>query len=443
MFNEHVTAKLSAYCNGELPKEDSQMVAEHLLSCQNCRREYDEIKLGVQLANRLPQLVAPDSLWSEIENLLDAQTQQTPDVKPLRPISRQPFAFNFGWRRLAFATAILFLIAGISTVIYKAYFSKPKESVVAVDPTKPPVEKLPDENAPPRGPQENAPPRIAQPAQGVATGKKKEGGNKETHKLPNSTEPTSPATWEVARLAGTPKIGESPMADKGKIAVGEWLETDNTSRAKITVGEIGQVEVAPNTRIKLVEARQNEHRLQLAVGQMHAKIYAPPRIFFVNTPTAQAVDLGCEYTLEVDDDGTSILRVKSGWVAFVRDGRESLVPEGARAITRRGFAPGTPFFEDASAKFKQALERFDFEKGGKRELDVLIKEATARDTLTLWHLLSRVNRSERYRLYNRILGYVPLPDIVTREGVLRLDKEMLRLWKLDLEVEWYAQPKKE
>jgi hypothetical protein len=176
---------------------------------------------------------------------------------------------------------------------------------------------------------------------------------------------------------------------------------------------------------------------------MHAKIYAPPRIFFVDTPTAEAIDLGCEYTLDVDEEGTSILRVQSGWVAFVCNGRESLVPEGARSITRRGFAPGTPYFEDASERFKQAIDRFDFEKGGRRELDTLIKEATPRDTLTLWHLLSRVGKAERLQLYERMVGFVPLPDEVTKEGILRLDKEMLRLWKLDLEVEWYAQPKKE
>jgi hypothetical protein len=440
MLKKHVTAKLSAYGNGELSIEASQVVAEHLLSCQKCRKEYDEIKLGVQLANRLPQLSAPDSLWSEIENLLDAQAEQRPSAKLFPQISRPRFAFTFGWQKLAFACAILVLLIGTGTVIYKVYFFNPGEIQDAANlptvPGLPPIEPI---VIPPVPPGKNI-------SKGTSEEKNKSDKTPENNHAPShpsTNEPLNTTTWEVARLAGTPTIGEARMADRGKIAVGQWLETDNASRAKITVGEIGQVEVAPNTRIKLVEARQNEHRLQLAIGEMHAKISAPPRIFFVDTPTAQAVDLGCEYTLEVDDDGTSILRVKSGWVAFVRDGRESLVPEGARAVTRRGFAPGTPFFEDASQKFKQALERFDFEKGGNSELEVLIKEATVRDTLTLWHLLSRVNRSERIRLYNRIVGFVPLPDIVTREGILRLDKEMLRFWKLDLEVEWYAQPKKE
>jgi hypothetical protein len=439
MFNQHVTAKLSAYCNGELSKEESQQVAEHLLSCQKCRQEYDEIKLGIQFATRLPQLSAPDSLWSEIENLLDAQT-----AKPVAPISRRGFAFNFGWQKLAFASTFLFLVFAIAGVFwYNTNLSNQLEAAkkdVFGNPPANDTPGLPDIEIAPIGNGDNTGIANNNTSRVGDTNNDKRDLGRRTNRLPK--ESGSTGACAVARLEGAPVIGNALLTDKGKIAVGEWLETDSTSRAEITVGEIGHVEVAPNTRIQLVEARENEHRLQLAVGQMHAKIYAPPRIFFVQTPTAEAIDLGCEYTLDVDEDGTSILRVQSGWVAFVCNGRESLVPEGARSITRRGFAPGTPYFESASEQFKQAINKFDFEKGGNRELAVLIKEATARDTLTLWHLLSRVGKTERIRLYDRMVGFVSLPDDVTRAGILRLDKEMLRLWKLDLEVEWYAQPTK-
>ena len=43
MFNKHVAKHLSAYCHGELRAEESRRVAEHLLACGRCRREYDEI----------------------------------------------------------------------------------------------------------------------------------------------------------------------------------------------------------------------------------------------------------------------------------------------------------------------------------------------------------------------------------------------------------------
>ena len=59
MFSQHVGQDLSAYCHGELRDEESRRVAEHLIGCQRCRREFEEIKLGVRFAEQLPQTFAP------------------------------------------------------------------------------------------------------------------------------------------------------------------------------------------------------------------------------------------------------------------------------------------------------------------------------------------------------------------------------------------------
>jgi hypothetical protein len=77
----------------------------------------------------------------------------------------------------------------------------------------------------------------------------------------------------------------------------------------------------------------------------------------VNTPSGVAEDLGCAYTLEVDDAGNSLLHVTAGWVSMQLNGRESAVPAGAACATRTGFGPGTPYFEDASETFRKALTR--------------------------------------------------------------------------------------
>jgi hypothetical protein len=251
----------------------------------------------------------------------------------------------------------------------------------------------------------------------------------------------APASWEVARIDGTPRIGSAGISNKGQLAVGQWLETDGNSRAKIAVESIGQVEIDPNTRVRLLQTQPTEHRLELAHGKMSARIWAPPRLFFVDTPSAVAADLGCAYTLEVDDSGASLLRVTSGWVALQLKDRESMVPAGAACRTRRGIGPGTPYFEDASEKFRQALIQLDFEEYATSAsrtpaLDVLLGESRARDTLTLWHLLARVEGKDRIRVYEKAAGFVPLPAGVTREGILQLDQQMLQLWRDKLEASW-------
>ncbi|HXD30740.1 MAG TPA: zf-HC2 domain-containing protein [Pyrinomonadaceae bacterium] len=253
---------------------------------------------------------------------------------------------------------------------------------------------------------------------------------------------TSPF-WEVVQLDGNPQIGKKGIKQKGRLSRGQWLETDGASRAQIAVGSIGQVEIDPNTRVRLIETKPTEHRLELAQGRLSARIWAPPKLFYVDTPSAVAADLGCAYSLEVDDKGATLLRVTSGWVALQLKDRESMVPAGAACATRPGVGPGTPYFEDATQDFREALRKIDFEEGYKQEsLNSLLAAARVRDTLTLWHLVARVSGDDRARVYDRMAELVPPPEGVSRDGVLALNQQMLDSWKGKLESNWgnYSSP---
>jgi hypothetical protein len=254
-----------------------------------------------------------------------------------------------------------------------------------------------------------------------------------------------PPSWEVVRLDGAPSVGSKSVADTGRIAVGEWLQTDASSRARIVIGEngaseIGTVEVEPNSRIRLTVAKPNEHRLSLARGEISAVVSAPPRLFFVDLPAGTAVDLGCAYRMKTDESGSGLLRVTAGWVALEWKGRESLVPAGASCRTKSGegpgAGPGTPYFSDASEALQEALAVFDFEKGGSEAVRVIRGESRVRDTLTLWHLLSRVDPEERVRVFDRMVELAPLPQGVSREKALQLDPDTLKLWSQELAWKW-------
>jgi Putative zinc-finger/FecR protein/Galactose oxidase, central domain len=236
-------------------------------------------------------------------------------------------------------------------------------------------------------------------------------------------------SWEVARLSGRPMIEANTVARTARLRTGEWLETDARSRALIHVGQFGQVEVDPRSRVRLVKTGANEHRLALARGRIYASIVAPPRLFQVETPSAVAIDLGCAYTLDVDESGGSLLRVTSGWVALARDGRESFVPAGAAARAEPDGRLGSPYFEDASEKFRQALARFDFGSDKTDAFATLLAEARARDALTLWQLLARVEGDEREKTYERLVALVPAAKTFSKADTLRLDPATLARWK--------------
>jgi len=235
---------------------------------------------------------------------------------------------------------------------------------------------------------------------------------------------TQPA-WDVTMLAGRPLLGTTRLVASGRLRVGDWLQTDDSSRALIAVGHIGQVEVKPGTRLQLVAARRDDHRLALARGGIDATVDAVPRLFFVDTPAGTAIDLGCAYTLETDSLGNGRLHVTRGEVAFETGPRSSRVLLGAIIQTRPAIGPGIPYVEDAPGPLVRALVAFDFEKGGARAARTILALARAQDAMSLWHLLQRVDPALRAMVYDRLAALVPPPPGVTRSRAIALDLSAL------------------
>jgi hypothetical protein len=242
----------------------------------------------------------------------------------------------------------------------------------------------------------------------------------------------SRASWQVERLAGSPAVGEEAVATTRAVRPGDVIETDSSSSARLRVGLIGEVEVRAGSRVRLLATRATDHRLALDRGAISARIWAPPRLFFVETPSGLAVDLGCAYTLEVAPDGGSLLSVTAGWVALEHGEREALVPAGNLCATRPGIGPGTPYRDGASPQLVAALRRFDFEPEGREALPAALEAAVAQDGPTLWHLLRRTRGEERALVYDRLAAIVPPPPPVTREGILGGDEKMLEAWRSEL-----------
>jgi len=378
MFRKHVKRRLSAYCNGELADEESRRVAEHLLACQRCRKEYERVNLGVRFARQLTKVTAPDEIWSGVDEMLDsaaldpskAEYEQrglnSGRAKPRWAVPRLR-----GWQ-LGAVAACLALLCVVGLLIYVRQESK--------------------------------------------------------------------SSWTIASVEGNPKIGSHVVHKDSRLYAGELLETDQSSRATLYPGPIGEVAVEPGSRVRVLKAAQeNEYRLSLERGEVQAKVTAPPRLFFVDTPSAEAVDLGCAYTLDVDDTGAGLLVVTGGWVELVGKGRyKSKVPSEAACMTRPGIGPGTPFFVDASRALKEALGQLDFGgRGGAQPLETVLAEARKRDSLTLWHLLFRAGLPERSRVYERLAELVPPPEGTTRDGIMRLDQAMLDEWFLEIQPAWF------
>ena len=246
-------------------------------------------------------------------------------------------------------------------------------------------------------------------------------------------------SWEVSSVRGTARIGTVPINENSRLRPGDTLQTNSNSEVEVKIANIGQLELDPNSTMRLLSTNSDQHRIALDRGKITARTWAPPRLFVVETPSVNAIDLGCIYTCEVQRDGSTLLQVILGLVALDFHGRETTIPAGALCRTRAGAGMGSPYFEDASERLKQALDVVDFGKDEDeraRQLDVVLRESRLRDTLTLWYLIPRLSGEQRGKVVDRMIELASLPDGASRAGIMSLDNAMLDAWKSQLENRW-------
>ena len=230
--------------------------------------------------------------------------------------------------------------------------------------------------------------------------------------------------WRVAAVSGTPRIAESQFTGTAKLSIGETLETDATSRARLHVASLGVIDVEPGTRLRLVATNAKRHRIALDYGTISARMWAPPFSLAVETESAALFDLGCAFTMHAEPGGYSTVHVTSGWIEFEDSQRSVIVPVGAEAIGRPGLGPGTPYFTDAPPEFKVAIAQFDMhpDDAGLQAaaIDRILASARFRDAFTLLNLFHEVRPDQRARILDRLASFVPIPTGFTRDDVLAL-----------------------
>ncbi|MEO8593914.1 MAG: hypothetical protein ABI759_11380 [Candidatus Solibacter sp.] len=230
--------------------------------------------------------------------------------------------------------------------------------------------------------------------------------------------PPPPTAWQV---------------DGAQLRRGQTLRTGATP-VRLEDLHVGLVDLGAHSVLRATA----DKRLALERGELHAFIWAPAREFVVDTPSARAIDLGCEYTLNVDERGDGVLKVSTGWVAFRAAGHEAFIPAGATCATRKRSGPGVPYFEDAPEELRRGLARL--EAGETAALGEVLAAARPRDGLTVWHLLTRVSGAARGRVFDRFRELVPSAAAVSRDTAVRGDARAIdQCWNaLDLQnTDWW------
>jgi hypothetical protein len=242
-------------------------------------------------------------------------------------------------------------------------------------------------------------------------------------------------SWRWSWTAGASWAAEidnaaDHSAIKTTLTVDKPLQLARTSSARVDVARIGTMSVSPGSTLTLAETMSSRHRVVLDRGSVSVRIWAPPGLFAFRTPSGTIRDLGCIFALTVDPEGTSRVRVDTGWVQMDNDFGESLVPAGASAEMHKLARPGVPIFLDASDVFAATVR--EAQNGGdaaeRRNLDTIVRTARRRDVMTLL-MLANVSPADVKRiLLARASDLWPPPPGVSLDAIIAGDRDQLWRW---------------
>jgi hypothetical protein len=217
---------------------------------------------------------------------------------------------------------------------------------------------------------------------------------------------------------------EGATLAQGVLPVGGTLDT-RSSTADLKIASIGSAELAPNTRVRLAHTSKDRHELFLERGKMHAKVVALPRIFAVATPSAQVVDLGCEYTIEIDDAGAGSICVQTGKVELETANQIVVVaPAVSCARLLAGRRAGLPYDPSASAELVAAIRAFE---DGASDAFAVLAATRETDLVTLVNLVKVVPAAHKRAVLERLAQFLPGPQELTVDEALA-DDALLEMW---------------
>ncbi len=120
---------LSEFVDGALPRDARAELEAHLESCADCRALLADLKRVKAAARALPKMTAPESVWQNVRERLDAEARHPGDRRPANVL---PFA-PWRWRGLTGLAAAAAVVLAVTAGTY--FMTRPGTQLTPAPPT--------------------------------------------------------------------------------------------------------------------------------------------------------------------------------------------------------------------------------------------------------------------------------------------------------------------
>lgn len=379
---EQVELIIDDNLEGMISLKDKELMDSHIASCNDCSKYFTETSALIKKLNSLPKEInqlstsKKNSLWKKVTSNID--TDKYKNVEITSGISsKQNFFSKYKYFVSGIAAVLLIglIFYGVKNVNFKNS-RLAQQNIIGMD-----------------------------------------------------------TYWKVSNLQGSSMIGDAAMNSVDSIKEGQWIQTNDTSRAELNVANIGKVIIEPNSKVIFVKGADGNNRILVEYGTINADMKSKEKTFFVEMPSAVASDIGGTYTLTIDSTGDGLVYVKSGKVEVQSPNKGSIVPAGNLVITKKDIGVGTPFNENSSPQFKNALFNFDFGKCSGSCVNTLLNTAKLSDAVTLVNLIPKIDNEYKDDVYAKVANFVQPPNAIHRDSIPFLNEDEINKWVEKIQIE--------
>ena len=203
-----------------------------------------------------------------------------------------------------------------------------------------------------------------------------------------------------------------------QLGVGDTLDV-SARNARVDIARLGVLDAHQGTSLGLQSTGPERHQLTLNRGDIDVRVWAPPGRVRIQTPAGEVIDMGCIFSLSVDDRGVAHLSVDTGWVSLNNVHGSEFIPAGASSDMRADREPRVPVYDDAPRAFRSAVRALEDQGAGPSStlLRDVIGLARERDVITLLRLAQTLESPSRDLVLERAALLFPPPAEVTVESV--------------------------
>ncbi|MCX6151632.1 MAG: FecR domain-containing protein [Ignavibacteriales bacterium] len=231
--------------------------------------------------------------------------------------------------------------------------------------------------------------------------------------------------WEIIKSEGSYVI-QNRLTDQKKFYLDDKLITHDYSNVTVKIADFGLLHIDQNSIIKLIDAQKGENRIKLFQGSVSANTWTQTGKFSIETQNAITTENKSNFKINYFADTTTVINVISGFVEINSGNNVFMLPEGYTFKIHQN-ETGIPVNNSSTGNLKIALIEFE-KKHDQNSFNIILNESAEFDALTLWHIFPLIDEHLRGKLFDKLNSFYAAPNGVTKQGILELNKEMLKKW---------------